>query len=374
MSEPKILELLGSVGVQISAGQLSNMLIKDQDVFHTEKEAVYVAGLQSSPWQHLDATGTRVHGQNHHCHIVCNPLYTAYHTTPSKDRLSVLDVLRNGQPRTFRCNAEALGALEQTGLSVATRHTLAQLPREQDWDEASLRQWLQEHLPHLGPQQRTWILDATAVAAYHAQDEFPVVRLLVCDDAPQFNGVTAELALCWVHDGRHAKKLMPSVPYHRRLLDEYLERFWTFYRALLTYRQQPTRAEHARLAAEFDGLFSVVTGYRALDERIAKTQAKKACLLMVLEPPEIPLHNNPAELGARMRVRKRDVSFGPRTADGAQAWDTFMTLAATAKKLGVSFYHYIHDRLSGANQMPGLASLIEMQAKDLHLGASWNTT
>ena len=374
MSEPKILELLGSVGVQISAGQLSNLLIKDQDVFHTEKDAVYVAGLQSSPWQHLDATGTRVHGQNHHCHIVCNPLYTAYHTTPSKDRLSVLDVLRNGQPRTFRCNAAALGALEQMGLSVATHHTLARLPREQDWDEASLRQWLEEHLPHLGPQQRKWILDATAVAAYHAQEEFPVVRLLVCDDAPQFNGVTAELALCWVHEGRHYKKLTPSVPHHRRLLDDFLERFWTFYDALLTYRQQPTAAEHARLAVEFDGLFSTVTGYRALDERIAKTQAKKVCLLMVLEHPEIPLHNNPAELGARMRVRKRDVSFGPRTADGAQAWDTFMTLAATAKKLGVSFYHYIHDRISGANQMPGLASLIEMQAKDLNLGASWNTS
>jgi hypothetical protein len=143
---------------------------------------------------------------------------------------------------------------------------------------------------------------------------------------------------------------------------------------LLTYRQQPTAAAHARLVAAFDVLFSTVTGYRALDERIAKTQAKKACLLMVLKHPEIPLHNNPAELGARMRVRKRDVSFGPRTADGAQAWDTFMTLAATAKKLGVSFYHYIHDRISGANQMPGLASLIETQAKDLNLGASWNTS
>lgn len=374
MSEPKILELCGSVGVQISAGQLSNVLIKDQDVFHPEKDAVYIAGLQSSPWQHLDATGTRVHGQNHHGPLVCNPLSTAYHTTPSKDRLSVLDVLRNGQPRTFRCNAEARGALEQMGLSVATHHTLAQLPREQDWDEASLRQWLQEHLPHLGPQQRTWMLDATAVAAYHAQEEFPVGRLLVCDDAPQCNGVTEALALCWVHEGRHDKKLMPSVPSHRRLLDDDLERFWTFSRALLTSRQQPTAAEHARLAAECDGLFSAVTGSRALDERIAQTQAKKACLLMVLEHPEIPLHNHPAELGARMRVRKRDVSFGPRTADGAQAWDTFMTLAATAKKLGVSFSHYIHDRLSGANQMPGLASLIEMQAKDLHLGASWNSS
>ena len=57
---------------------------------------MYQAGLSSSPWQHLDDTATRVNGQNHHCHVVNNPLYSAYLTTPSKDRLSVIDVLRNG--------------------------------------------------------------------------------------------------------------------------------------------------------------------------------------------------------------------------------------------------------------------------------------
>ncbi len=69
-----------------------------------------------------------------------------------------------------------------------------------------------------------------------------------------------------------------------------------------------------------------------------------------------------------------DVSFGPRTREGAKAWDTFMTLAGTATKLGVSFYHYIHDRVSGAYQMPALADLIEERAKGLNFGASWNTS
>ncbi len=42
----------------------------------------------------------------------------------------------------------------------------------------------------------------------------------------------------------------------------------------------------------------------------------------MLTHPEIPLHNNPAKLGARLPVRKQDVSFGPRTANGKHAWDT----------------------------------------------------
>jgi hypothetical protein len=48
-----------------------------------------------------------------------------------------------------------------------------------------------------------------------------------------------------------------------------------------------------------------------------------------------------------------------------------MSLAATAKKLGVNFYQYIHDRISGANQLPSLASIIDERAKELNLGASW---
>jgi hypothetical protein len=374
MSEPKVAELLRSVGVQISDGHISNLLIKDQGAFHAEKDALYRAGLASSPWQHLDDTSTRVNGQNGYCHIVCNPLYTAYFTTEAKDRLTVLDVLTNHRPRRFLVNTEALTFLEACGLSTVRRQQLAQLPGDTLLDDVVIHALLDTHLPGLGPQQRKWILDATAVAAYHAELESPVVRLLVCDDAPQFTLVTDELALCWVHEGRHYKKLVPYVPHHRALLEDFVQRFWLYYDQLLAYRADPTLAEATRLTGEFETLFATVTGYEALDERIAKTRTKQGCLLMVLVHPEIPLHNNPAELGARARVRKRDVSFGPRTREGATAWDTFMTLAVTATKLGVSFYHYIHDRVSGAFQMPSLADLIEERAKLLNLGASWNTS
>ena len=374
MSEPKVAELLRSVGVQISDGQVSNLLIKDQTAFHGEKEALYQAGLASSPWQHLDDTSTRVNGQNGYCHIVCNPLYTAYFTTAAKDRLTIIDVLTNHRPRRFLVNAEALSFMEACGLSALRRQQMEQLPSGTIMEEATMQALLEEHLPGLGPQQRKWLLDAMAVAAYHADVEFPVVRLLVCDDAPQFTLVTEELALCWVHEGRHYKKLLPSIPYHQRLLEVFVQRFWAYYAQLLAYRTQPKPEEAARLERAFEAVFTTVTGYNALDERIAKTHAKKGYLLMVLAHPEIPLHNNPAELGARARVRKRDVSFGPRTREGAQAWDTFMTLAETATKLGVSFYHYIHDRVSGACQMPSLADLIAERAKDLNLGASWETS
>ena len=210
------------------------------------------------------------------------------------------------------------------------------------------------------------------MAAYHAELESPVVRLLVCDDAPQFTLVTDELALCWVHEGRHYKKLVPYVPHHRALLEDFVQRFWLYYDQLLAYRADPTPAEATRLTGEFETLFATVTGYGA--GRADSQDTYQAGLPDGARTPEIPLHNNPAELGARARVRKRDVSFGPRTREGATAWDTFMTLAVTATKLGVSFSHYIHDRVSGAFQMPSLADLIQERATVLNLGASWNTS
>ena len=48
-----------------------------------------------------------------------------------------------------------------------------------------------------------------------------------------------------------------------------------------------------------------------------------------------------------------------------------MSLAAATRKLGVNFYHYIHDLISEAHQIPQLSSIIEARVKDLNLGASW---
>jgi FtsZ-binding cell division protein ZapB len=371
MTEPKILAFFEHSGIQISSGEISNLLIKDHAAFHAEKDAVYEAGLRSSPWQQIDDTATRVNGQNEHCHVVNNPLHTTYLTLPSKDRLSVIDVLRNERERVFLFNSDAEAWLEAAGVSAAVRQKLSGLPRDVEMDEATLRHLLEQVAPTLGKQTRKWVVDALAVAAYQAQLGWPVLDVLVCDGALQFSWITNEVAGCWVHEGRHYKKLQPTIALHQELLASFLRDFWSFYAELLAYGEQPSVEERVRLEAKFDELFARKTGYWALDERIALTRGKKECLLLVLAHPELPLHNNASELAARQRVRKRAISFGPRTREGAKAWDTFMSLGATSRKLGVNFLHYLHDRLMGTNEIPPLASLIDERAKELELGASW---
>lgn len=185
---------------------------------------------------------------------------------------------------------------------------------------------------------------------------------LLSDDAPVYNHLTATHALCWVHDWRHYAKLAPRVPHHQAERTAFGMRYWTFYRDLLAYQQAPTAAEWDRLADAFDALVEDETGYAALDDRISKTADKRAQLLAVLTHPDLPLHNNDLELAARRRVRKRDVSFGPRSRTGARAWDTFQTLAATAAKLGVGFLHYLRDRVVTPETTPTLAERVGQRA------------
>lgn len=365
MTESKIREFLTQFGVSISAGQISNLLIKAQEGWHGEKEAVWRAGLESSDWQHMDDTATRVDGENQHCHIVCNPYYTAYFTRSNKDRLTLIHLLQGTKTIQLLLNQESLDWLDLFNVPKWAQRKLVDRFEEQLIPPEELQSWIEAELaPRLNDPKQARILEAAALTAYYAQTEIPVIPILLTDDAPQFQHITPLQALCWIHEGRHYKKLMPFLALHQRLLADFLKEFWKYYHQLNDYREAPDPATADSLRQRFQELFSTVTGYDQLDERIAKTLAKQERLLLVLDYPFLPLHNNPAELGVRQRVRKRDISFGPRGEDGVAAWDTFMTLTETAKKLGVSFYAYVFDRISQANRLPSLAELIRLHAQN----------
>ncbi len=106
MTEPKVLEFLGYVGIQISYAQISSMLIHGQAEFHAESDAVFEAGPKSSPHQHIDDTPTWVTGQNQACHIACKLVYISFHTRPHKDRQTILDYAMGGMWRTKLPDAE----------------------------------------------------------------------------------------------------------------------------------------------------------------------------------------------------------------------------------------------------------------------------
>jgi FtsZ-binding cell division protein ZapB len=360
MSEPKIHEFLESIGIYISPATISRILTKNIEQFHQEKADIFKAGLASTVYQQIDDTGAKVNGQNHYIQILCNLYYTAYFTIPNKDRLSILDILQGGKPRQYNFNEEAFALLKTFNLS---NKMISQL-RNEVWDEIFDEEGMKELMekmfsdPDKGKILRTKIMEASAIAAYHEQTDFPVIPVLLSDDAPQFKQLTYEQGLCWVHDGRNYKKLNPVVPLHRKELVDFLCIYWDYYRELLQFKENPKPEKSEELSAKFDQIFSIHANYKALNDRIEKTKNKKTELLMVLKYPQLPLHNNDAELGAREQVRKRDVSLHTMTDEGTKASDTFLTIVQTANKWGVSVYDYIHDRVSKNFKMTSLAELI----------------
>jgi len=333
------------------------------EVFHQEKSALYQAGLEMSSYVQIDDTGTRVNGKNYYTQIICNDLYTVYFTTKRKDRLTILDVLRGFESRNFLLNDETFSLLEQLKVSKIDRQLLSQYKSNKVYDEDEIVAIMRENYrPDEKPRIQSKILEACAITSYRQETGINVVKILVCDDAPQFKLLTDELALCWIHEGRHYKRLNPIIPLHQEKLNDFLKRFWGYYRQLFIYKKNPDKQQYKLLSEEFDSLFSTKTGYDDLDRRIEKTQLKKSELLVVLKHPEVPLHNNKSENGARVEKRRQDVSLQTKTDEGTHAKDTMMSIVETCKKLGISAYKFIHDRVSGKFEMPSLAEMIRAKA------------
>ena len=117
------------------------------------------------------------------------------------------------------------------------------------------------------------------------------------------------------------------------------------------------------MAQRFDEVFTHKTGFATLNQLLKQIHSNKAELLKVLERPEIPLHTNGSETDIRDYVRKRKVSGGARSDEGQSCRDTFISLKKTCRKLGISFWDFLHDRIgSSESSIPQMSDLVGMRA------------
>ena len=359
---PSIESFFNTHGVFISESTISNILTKESyEMLCAEKLEIVGAGLKSSLVQHTDDTGSRVNGMNYHTHILCNEFYTAYFTEEKKDRLTVIKILSGGELHLI-LNDTAYQIMGN--LNIGNKWIL-KLHESNIKGVFTLEQFKKELLSIFpdkdkSPNVQKRITEACAIAGY--RNNIGRVPVLVCDDAPQFKQITEELALCWIHEGRHYNKLSPVCPLNRELLDSFISEFWDFYTELKDYKENPTAVMKVSILDKFDNLFTMKTKYDDLDERIVKTFTKKNELLLVLDKPYLPLHNNPAEIEVRVIKRKQDISFQTRTTAGTKVKDAGMTIVQTAKKLGINCYEYFLDRMSGFFKMTSLAEIIAINS------------
>ena len=236
----------------------------------------------------------RVNGVNHYATILCNQLYSVYFIRRYKNRETVMRIL---------CGMDEKEEMDITKLNF-------------------------------------------------------LIKILIADDAPQFKKIVEFLGLCWIHEERHYEKMIPVMQHHKEILTKIISQIWDYYKELKAYKEAPTQEDKILLCNKFDKIFTQTTGYDDLDARLKLTYGKKQALLLVLEFPQIPLHNNESEIGARTIVTKRKISGGVRTNAGKLAWENGLSIYATCKKHAVGFYDYVLGIFKESSDRVYLSNLI----------------
>jgi hypothetical protein len=187
--------------------------------------------------------------------------------------------------------------------------------------------------------------------------------VILSDDAGQFKVLLH--ALCWVHAERKIYQLVGFNDQQRKAVDSVRDQIWKLYARLKAYRKKPTEKKRRALENTFDKIFQQRTCFETLNGALRRLHKNKAELLLVLDRVEIPLHNNASESDIREQVKRRKISGGTRSDFGQQSRDTFISLKKTCRKLGISFWAYLLDRVSMTNQIKPLPDLMREKALTL---------
>ncbi|MFK4822896.1 transposase [Ochrobactrum quorumnocens] len=354
--------LLNDIGVDISKRQVVRMLTRNLEGFIAEDAAVLHTGLVSAAYVTVDDTGARHASDNFYTTHIGNANFSVFRTTKTKSRLNFLSLLRGNYQDTVLSDA-ALDYLQARNVDPAII--------------ARLRPRKAQHFPNQVPflehllRNGVDIFENNTLRMFGEAGLWGAIRyhglmgntVIVSDDAGQFR--VGDHALCWVHAERRLQKLMPTTPQQVRVVENIRDLIWSFYKALKGFKQKPSHGLIAAFNMRFERIFTIRTGYVELDALLTRLLRRKRELLKVLERPEIPLHTNASENDLRSCVTKRKISGGTMSRDGRVARDTMLGLMKTCKKLGLSFWHYLGDRLGIPNQQPTtpeLAGLIIAKA------------
>jgi len=357
VTQPLIREQLLEFGIDISTGQINNIVTENNDIFHLEKDRILSVGLEVSGYVHADDTGARHKGQNGYCTHIGNELFAWFQSSPSKSRINFLTLLQAGC-RNYLLNDDAFAYMATYKFP---KSKLAQLASHGSTHFDTAKMW-EAFLGKLDITSDLHVRIATegALLAGVLKNGINPELVIISDDAGQFNVLLH--ALCWIHAERSLNKIIGFNDKQREAVENIRARFWDLYDQLKRYKKNPTEKKRVKISACFDNLFATKTGFATLNLALKRIQENKSELLLALSRPEIPLHNNLSERDIREYVKKRKISGSTRNDIGRRCRDTFTSLKKTCRKLGISFWQYLLDRVTGGHQIPLLQDLIRQRA------------
>jgi hypothetical protein len=357
VTAPLLFAQLREIGVWISEGKLSNILIQNKDIFHQEKNDLLSAGIAAGQIK-VDDAGARHKGKNGYTNVIGNEFFTSIVTTASKSRINFLQILHGTSPQYLINEDTAVYVENLKPGNWLSAYLLLRRPNrvmdQAEWDQFLIK-------ANITKEDDLRLAAEAALFASLIENGVPKNLGVHGDDAGQFDVFVR--SLCWIHEERHYRKIIPADDATRTAIEQVREKIWDLYKGLKEYKISPSSSQKLELEQKFENLFSKTkTISPTLNKHLANTYAKKEELLRVLVRPETPLHNNGTETDAREMVVKKKVSGGTRSDEGRKCRDTLVSLKLTCRKLGISFWSYLQDRVSGTLDVPNLAQTIRSRS------------
>ncbi|USE37110.1 transposase [Endozoicomonas sp. SCSIO W0465] len=363
VTQPELLDWLWDIGISISSGELSQLLTKGHEQFHAEKDELLTTGIRCSSYIQTDDTGTRHKVKNGYCTIINNESFAWFESTDSKSRENFVSLLHRPWS-TYTFTDDALIYLEKLDypkkwLRVLNPYRGVTFLSHEAWEECM------KDLRLTGRRRQ----QASEAMIYGSLIQHGAGHLTTFSDgARQFD--VFKHSQCWIHAERGLAKVHP-VNDQQAMAQKWLRTwFWAIYDDLKDFKTEPTEKKAIKVRQGFQALIQTQTCSGLLQDALSGLAVIKEELLLVLDDPSLPLHNNLSESQIREYVKRRKISSGTRSDLGRQCRDTFASLKKTCRLYGLSFWDYLKSRLMGDGLFPRLSNLIEEASRHLPCGAA----
>lgn len=349
MTQPEIYDFLQGIGVEISAGQINNILLEESEKFAKESEKILQAGLAEAPYLRTDDTGARHKHKNGYCTHIGGEYFAYYKTTFSKSRENFLGILLQGK-KGYRINDEMIWHLYQCGVEDDILNLFEGYKGRKFTDKRGLNR-LFTNLNLHGKKLWSQCLEA-ALVGFISEEILKEGQVLLSDRAGQF--AVFDHAGCWVHMERPLRKISPTNKQVERELNQVREAIWKLYRTLK--KSVFTKTAREEVERQYDALVAMKSMSSNVTDVIDNFRKYRSEMLKALDHPKLPLHNNDSERDIRGFVKRRKISGSTKSEDGKKFRDGLASIKQTCFRLGLSFWKYSSDWFQG--RPPDLAQLV----------------
>ena len=361
-TENKIEKFLKDLGVVISAGEISRILINVPSTMSDEMYKAKAKATEVHPYLHIDATGMRV-GTNS-CYNLChgNDFFSFHTTVKDRGRLEAIKSLVMTNDPVYILDDAAFYWIKKRNLLVGRK--LESLKEKISNTHLSSIE-IEKIILDLGINEtkisnivKTGALLSSLRTIY--KDIIPEV--LISDAAGEYKEIALAHQECWIHELRHYREIKISSNYIQEELDLFFQMAWDLFDLMESYKIFPSIKLRDKIQADFSSIFEGEWHSFMINHCRTNTLSRKEGLLRFLEHPLIPIHNNQAESYIREKVIRRKISGGHKNERGATAGNMWISLYQTVRKNGLSFFLYLQDRFKTLDQIVQLSAVIESRA------------